>query len=94
MDTIIFYIFGQDLQDIQDSYSACGGETKNKFSIYFFFRVLPCLSACPVKCLPNEISVALISSGRSLFNRGGEYFNFLPRIFHRITQNNQTACGG
>ena len=29
-------------------------------------------SACPVKCLPREISVALISLGRSPFTRGGE----------------------
>jgi hypothetical protein len=38
---------------------------------------------CPVQCLPNEISIALISSGRSLFNRGKSclIILYLGRIF-------------
>ena len=33
-----------------------------------------CVFACPVECLTNEISVALISSGRSLFLWGTHHY--------------------
>jgi hypothetical protein len=51
-----------------------------KFGLFFISSGLNACPTCPVKrkaclsgmkCLPREISVALISLGRSLFHRGG-----------------------
>jgi len=51
-------------------------------------NLLPACPTCPVKRLPREISVALISLGRSLFNRDEILVAFISsgRLIKKINQ--------